>query len=284
MNKFGRTYRIVIDPKDGLDPIVITLPFSVQFWMQRSQMSNTNYLSVDIYNLGKATRDRIFQDRFEIRDRTISFQAGYDVISTIFDGTIYEAGSSRNGTDVITRIEARDGSFDIESTQVFETFQTGKTVGDIFDFLIGKFPTLERGAVGDYSETINRPVVLNGNAYDLLKKYSDNQVFVDKNKVFILKADEAIAGEVQALNVQTGLLETPMRNDGSISVPTLFEPRVTIGQTVDLESEILPVYNAQYKVIGITHEGMISESVGGNCRSTFDLWVGNNKFQIVKGG
>lgn len=279
--KFGRSYRIVIDPKDGGEPIIISMPLTVQFWMKRNTMSSLNYLSVDIFNLGPALRDRIFQDRFVVRDRTITFEGGYDSLSLMFKGIIFEANSSRDGTNIITRIEARDGNFDVSTTKTFQTFEKGKTLKDVLEFLTGQFPTLERGAIGNYDEVLRRPVVLNGNTYDLLKKYSAGDVHVDNNKIFILKRNEAIEGEIPAINIDTGLLESPRRDEGFLSVTTLFEPRITIDQIIDLNSEIMPIYNGQYKVQGVLHQGIISEAVGGPCRSTFDLWTGNTVFETV---
>lgn len=278
--KFGRSYRIVIDPKDGGDPIVIGLPLTVRFWIKRNTMASLNYLSVDIYNLGRDLRDRIFQDRFEVRDRTITFEGGYDSLTVVFSGIIFEAGSAREGNNIITRIEARDGNFDVGSTQTYQAIEKGKTVKDVIEFLIGEFPTLERGEVGDFPEVLQRPVTLNGNTYDLLKKYSDGSVFIDNNRIFVLKNDEAIEGDIPVIDKSTGLLETPRRDDGFLSISTLFEPRITVGQVVDLESVIEPVYNGQYKVVGIMHQGIISEAVSGKCVSVFDLYVGNSLFVI----
>ena len=280
--KFGRSYRIVIDPKDGGEPIIIAMPLTVQFWMKRDTMQSLNYLSVDIYNLGESLRDRIFQDRFVVRDRTITMEGGYDSLSLMFKGEIFEANSSRDGTNIITRIEARTGNYDMSTTKTFQTIEKGQTLKDVLEYLTGQFPTLERGAIGKYDEVLQRPVVLNGNTYDLLKKYSSNDVHIDNNNVFILKRNEVIEGEVPAINIDTGIIETPRRDEGFLSITTLFEPRITIDQVVDLESAIMPIYNGQYKCMGILHQGIISEAVNGACRSTFSLVTGNTIFEIVR--
>jgi len=281
-DKLGRSYRVTIDPADGQDPIVIGLPLTCQIWMRRSQMASLNYLTIDIHNLSPRVRDRIFQDRFEYRDRTITLEGGYDSLSLMFKGYIFEAGSSREGTEIVTRIEARDGNFDVMQTRTFQTISKGKTLKDVFEFLIGQFPNLEKGAIGNYDEVLQRPVTLNGNTYDLLKEYSDGQVFIDKNRVFVLKDNEVITGDIPLLNVDTGLLETPRRDDGFLSISTLFEPRITIKQSVELQSLVQPIYNGEYQVVGIQHQGTISEAVAGSFVTTIELWVGNNKFQIVE--
>jgi hypothetical protein len=281
MEKFGRSYRVTIDPKDGGPLIIITMPVTIQFTLQRNTMSSLNGINIDIYNLGKSNRDRLFQDRFVVRNRTIMVEAGYDTLSLIFSGNIFQASSAREGVNIITRIEALDGSFDVGTTNTFETLSKGKTLKDVMLFLAGQFPTLEIGAVGEYDEVLQRPVALNGNTYDLLKKYSSNQVFIDNGKVYVLKNRETVTGEIPKITPATGLLETPRRDDGFLTVTTLFEPRVAVGQQVELESRVLPVYNGQYKVLGILHQGIISEAVGGRCHSQFSLYVGNQTFSIA---
>lgn len=280
MEKFQRSYRIVIDPKDGGEPIIVGMPITCQFWIKRNQMSSLNYMSLDIYNLSKDSRDRIFQDRFTTLDRTVTFEGGYDVLSMVFSGVIFEAGSYREGTNIITRIEARSGEFDVITTQTYQAIEKGKTVGDVLDFLAAQFPTLEKGVIGDFPDKLLRPVTLSGNTYDLFKEYSNGSVFIDNNRIYALADNEVIEGELAVISDKTGILETPRRDEGFLSVTTLFEPRLQVGQSVQLESSIMPVYNGQYKCIGIMHQGIISESVSGECRSVFDLFIGNNTFSL----
>ena len=282
-NKFGRSYRVVIDPLDGGEPIIVTMPLTIRFNVQRSILDSFNTLDIDIYNLGKSARDRIFQDRFNLSGRTIRLEGGYDTLSLMFDGIITEASSAREGVDIVTKISAYSDKFDMNNTQTFTTIDGGKTVGDVIEFLIGQFPTLTRGAVGSFLDVLQRPAVLNGNTYDLIRKYSDNQVFVDNNRVYVLKRYETTENQVFVINTQTGLLGTPRRDDAYLTTVTLFEPRIDIGQRVELQSEVMPVYNGQYKVVGINHEGVISEAVGGNCRTMLQLFVGNNRFEVVNG-
>jgi hypothetical protein len=281
--KFGRNYRITIDPKDGGPVIVIAMPLTVQFWMKRNTMASLNYMSIDVYNLGKSIRDRLFQDRFFVRDKTITFEGGYDSLSLMYSGNITECSSAREGTNIITRIESLVGVYDVASTLTFQTLDKGKTLKDVFNFLTGEFPTLQRGAIGDYDEVLLRPVTLNGNTYELLKKYSNGDVFIDNGKVYVLKRNEVVDADIPIIDIDTGLLETPRRDDAFLSITTLFEPRVTMKQKIELKSAIMPVYNGTYAVCGIMHQGTISEAVNGSCRSVFDLIIGNKTFKRIAG-
>lgn len=282
MKKFGRSYRLVIDPKDGGELIIIQLPLTINFNVQRDTQASLNHLDIDIYNLSESVRNRIFQDRFVRNDRTITLEAGYDSLSMIYRGNIFYAHSWRNGTNLITTISSLDGSYDTGQKMTFQTLSAGSTIKEVLDFLVGELTqestSLERGTVGDFPDVLQRPVVLNGNTYDLIKKYSQGQVFVDMGKVFVLKNNEVIPGEMPLISPETGLLDTPRRDAAYLTVNTLFEPRVTIGQMVQLQSAVLPVYNGDYKVLGVNHQGTISSAVGGQCRSIFKLLTGSEIF------
>lgn len=279
--KFGRNYRITIDLGEG-DPIVVTMPITVQFTVQRRQLSSLNTLSVDIYNLSERVRELIFQEFYgSERRKTIKIEAGYDTLSLLFEGDIFEAFSKRDGTNVITSIYSQSGSWDVSQKEVYTTLSKGQTVGDVMDFLIDQFDFVERGAVGEFTEVLQRPVTLAGNVWELLKKYSDNQVFIDNNNVYVLQRYETLEGEIPSINKDTGILDTPRRQGGFLQVTTLFEPRLIIGQYCDLKSDIAPIYNGDYKVVGLQHMGMMSEAVGGNLQTVVDLYIENRTFQTV---
>ena len=280
--KFGRAYRITIDPKDGQPPIVITLPFTVQFWVQRNTYSDLNNLTLDIYNLSETNRNRIFQDRFDIGvpnpnvpggfvGREITFEVGYSTLYQVYKGTIFQASSAREGTNIVTRISAMSGNFDVATTQTFQTIDGSQTLGQVFATLIGEFPNLSLGGMGDFSTTRPRPYVINGNVYNWIKQHSNQNVFIDNNKVYILRPAEALTGQVVSITDATGLLETPRRDEGFLSITTLLEPGINIGEQIAVNSTIQTAYNGQYKVAGIQHQGMISGAVCGEARSVFSL-------------
>lgn len=281
IQKFGRRFRLTIDPADGNPPIIITMPFTIQFWIERSNMASLNKFSVNIANLSLENRRRIFQDRFNYQEnivngqnlgwRTVLLEAGYSQLYTIFSGNIFEAGSSRSGTEIITRIEGRTGVYDTASTFINETFQAGQTVGQLLRYLAGKFPTISIGAIGNYPTVFNKPVALNGLVWELIQTYSEGRAFIDNDKLLIVHEYEIPDIETYEINDSTGILETPRRGEANIVVTTLFEPGITLEQPVVLNSSIEPVYNGNYKVIGIDHAGIISGAVSGELRTMLTL-------------
>lgn len=280
--KFGRTYRLTINLNDGSEPIIVTLPFTIQFTINRKTFASLNTCYVDVYNLSPRIRELIFQEPFIAKNKTMTLEAGYGELVKIFEGTIFQASSARDGTNVITSIECLSGNWQINQTTVYTSLTKGQTLGDIFKFLSGQFPDLTIGAIGDFPQKLERPVALNGNAWDIFKRYSGNSVAIDNQRIYVLNRNEVVEGDILFLNEDTGLLQTPTRAGGFITVPVLFEPRVKLQQQMQLESKVNPIYNGTYKVAGLQHEAIISESVSGHARTMIDLFVGAQTFQTVR--
>ncbi len=296
--KFGRTYRLTIYPIDGGDPIIITLPFTVNFSFDRNINASFNTFSIDIYNLSETHRKRIYQDRnilgqYFTNEKNIYgdptqsfnliFEAGYDQLHLVFYGRMLQASSAREGTNIITRIEGNSGSADIAGTQVQTTLPAGITLQQVLLFLIGQFPNLKLGAIDSYPQVFNRPVSLNGPAWQLLKTYSAGAVYVDNGKIYIL-GNKGVLNNSFVIDDATGILQTPRRQQTLLSVTTLLETGVQyLGQQVQLQSTILPQFNSNYKVLGIKHQGMISAAQCGRAISTFALLAPSlyNGFGII---
>lgn len=280
--KFGRNFRLTIDPKDGGDAIVITLPFTCRFWVKRNIYAALNNLSIDIYNLSLGNRKRIYQDRNDLQEnivngqnlgrRSVTFEVGYgNLLYQVFSGDILQASSARESVDIVTRIEAFATVFDIASAQSNKTLAPG-SLADLFKSLIGDFPNLQYGLVGDWPQILPRGVVLSGNTWALIQQYSGGKCFIDNGKVYIMQDNEALEnGEIPSLDEASGILETPRRESAFLTVTTLLEAGIKINQLININSKVEPGYNGQYKVVGIQHAGVISGAVAGECRSTFSL-------------
>ena len=278
--KFNRNYRLTIDLNDGGQAIVIDPPFTIDFSIQRTAMSQLNHMNLTIFNLAEKTRQRIFQDRYRIGNyKSVILEAGYgDSLSTLYKGSIFEAHSELVGTDIRTNINSRDGFLDIASAQSNKTFEAGTTLRDLVGGLTDDFANIDRGAIGGDDYVFQRPVTVEGNTYDNLKTYTRNNVFVDLQRINVLNENQVTDDPVFLINADTGLLETPRREESFLTLTTLFEPRINMGQEVKLESAITPVYNGAYKVIGVSHMGTISEAVGGTLVSKFNLLLGAQLF------
>ncbi len=291
--KFGRNYRLIIQPIDGGEPILITMPFTIRFSLTREYNSKMNPMSIEIYNLSLEHRQRIYQDWNILgvypdaqgnqrtngdgqltRDFNIILEIGYETLYRVYYGRMVSASSAREGSNIVTRIECMNGMPDAAGTMVFQSLDAGQTVADVLKSLIGQFPNLTLGAVGGYPEVLHRPVSLNGNVWDLLKQYSANTVYVDNGRVYVLQQNEAFdTGHL--INDATGILQTPRRQQGVLEVTTLLEPGINIMETVEIQSSIMKEYNGLYSVRGLTHRGTISAAVCEECTTTFTLFAPN---------
>ena len=278
--KFGRHYRLTIQMNDKEEAIVIEPPFTIQFNIERNTYATLNTMTLLIYNLGKETRGRILHDAFDTANlRTVILEVGYDELATVFIGNIQQAGSQRQGANIITSINAWDGGFDTVNSTTFTTLSAGATIGDVLRTLAGHFPNINQGVLSGPEATFSRPVIFDGNTFEQLKKYSNFKTFIDLNTVHVLQDNEVlVAPNIDVIDPSTGLLETPRRDEAFLSITTLLEPRIIMGQAISLESTVAQAYNGQYKVIGVSHEGVISEAIGGQCISRFNLLMGNQLY------
>lgn len=283
--KFGRQYKLIIQSE--LEDIIIEPPLTIEFDIVRNVMAQANTMSLKIYNLQKSTRNKIFQDLFKIREkRKIVLQAGYEELSTIFVGEIRQAYSDRKGPNIITEIEAFDGGFDILNSYTNTSIKAGSNSKELINFLMGQFENLRRGEIGDFGTSYQRGVVLNGNTFELLRRETGDKIFVDLGKVYALNENEVITGQVPLINSDTGLLGVPLRRDSYLTVPMLFEPKILVGQVVEIFSKVQNQFNGQYKVIGIRHSATISEAICGEAKTILELLIGTKTigkgFNLVK--
>ena len=90
--------------------------------------------------------------------------------------------------------------------------------------------------------------------------------FIDLGKVYIIANGGFIPnlnGGLTMITPQTGLLDTPEKQNTKLSFPMMFEPRLKVGQQIILQS-LETVNNGSYPVVGLDHVGTISDAVGGD--------------------
>lgn len=275
VNKFNRQYRLTLKLTEEDNAVVIEPPFTISFSVQRNISSSLNQMRLNVFNLGKVLRQQIFQDRFNIKKyKKVILQAGYDKISTIFVGNLLEAYSLRQKQDIITYINAQDGGFGVRNSYSNFSMKSGATFKDTISRLFQDMQNIATGKIGDIEGSHKRGSVFNGNTFNLLRKQSKENVFIDNEIINALKDNEVIEGNVFLISSETGLLGTPRRKDAIIEVDLLFEPKIIIGQIVELKSRIDSRFDGQYKVIGIGHNATISEAIGGNAKTTLQLFIG----------
>ena len=302
--KFGRRYKLTFEIRDpqSTTPLAIEIrnPITIEFDIVRNTSSSLNSATFRVYNLSETNRSLIFQNRTSVNDvsgkrRAVILQAGYNTtknedsdLATIFTGDLLEAYSYRQGSDVITYINCQDGSFAAYNTITNKTLEKGITFREIFDELVSAFRDngVTQGAIGEITGAPKTSVALNGNTFYLLTKDYKNEVFIDLKKLNKLNQNEyikSIGGRVPLITSKTGLLGTPQRQGSNVVIEMLFEPKINVGQLVEVSAQFNKKFDGQFKVMGVKHSGIISDAVNGDCRTTLQLFVGNQLLGDLKG-
>lgn len=301
--KFQRDYRLTIKPGDSalpgvIDPgnaqaledasdIEISYPLTIDINISRNTLGSTNTAQFNLYNLSAKTRARIFKDRYDILNyRPIILEAGYrseGTLPIIFRGSLRVAGSQRRGSDWVTTIECWDGGEAMATAQASLTAPAGTSARTLITSIVKGMPNLTMGAVGNIENQTARGTTLVGNAWDAVQRVSGSaDAFVDGERVNVLANDEYAnpPGVIPVITSASGLLNTPRRQEKSIDVDILFEPRVAVGQLVQVQS-LESVNDGIYKVMGFTHAGRISGAFDGGLKTTLNLWRGTSRLREV---
>lgn len=291
MVKLNRIYRLTVglQDKEGNpidEAIVITNPIGVQFSVDRGIYSQRQSLEIDIYNLNKENRRKLFRDRFQDQYLMCILEAGYEDIgmAVIFAGFVWSCYSKHEGVNTITHITANTNLGEQYAT-VNATLEKGQTIQDIVDTCMKSVPYYTTGKQSVPDFTFIRPVSVADNAFRILRTYTGKRVYSDLMRVYILGDDEAIEGYVEEITDSTGLLGTPERKDATLTVKTIFEPRLVVGQIIQIKSSVAGEFDGQYKIFGISHRGTINDANAGKLETTLQMNVGSQvygRFKIIR--
>lgn len=286
--KFNRNYQLSVQKQNG-DTLTIMLPFTIEFDIQRNILSSANVCSIRIYNLNENNRNQIRKNLLDYTDlRLVELRAGYDRnLPIIFKGNISQAWSVREGSNFITTIECFDGGQAFANSLYAKTYPANTEIRSIFEDMISSLPGISVGKIGNYSGQISRGNAYNGSTASLLGELSGGGFFVDNMTGNILKnlsydadrktmVSEYLPGDILLIDSSTGLLGTPVLEQTYLNFDMLFEPRLILGQKVQLNSSTgYQGVNGEYKVISLNHRGMISDAVCGDAITSVGLLTGS---------
>lgn len=286
MSKFGRVYSLSVELANG-QKTTIELPFTVEFEVRRETLASSQTATIKVYNLGERLRNLIYKDKFNVTEfRAVQLRAGYENFKAplIFNGTILQAYSERQGVNFITTLECYDGAFAMSNSYSSQTFGAGATREQVLRGLNSDLKGISgQPIIGNFPGRLARGSVYLGNTWNYIVQLSDGYASIDNGQLKILRPNEAIQSEIPLITSESGLLGSPRRADTMIEFEMLFEPRFSLGQVVGLQSEANSIFNGSYKVMGFVHTGVISPSVGGECKTQVSLWTGTSPIVVVVG-
>jgi hypothetical protein len=282
-DKFGRNYLLNVELENG-ETLTIGLPFTMEFDIVRKINSSANTSNIKIYNLAKDNRNQI---RFNWNDRglarAITLQAGYgNALSTMHFGQIQLAQSYRQGVDFITEITSFDGGFDFMNSRVDDNIPATQAnplpKKALFTNLVNRFKYIKVGTIGNYVGEYTRGQAQSRYTTDILKEEFGDGFFVDNGIANCLQDNEYIpTNEVPVINSQSGLLGTPILQQQILTFDMLFEPRLILGQIIELQSSTFQDSEGNdldgfYKVNGIHHKGIISPVISGSATTSVEMY------------
>jgi len=287
MLKFGRTYTLTVQGADG-EFHTFQNPLTIDFSILRNTLASASTANIKIMNLGAVTRNLIYKDRFDTLEyRKVELHAGYGrQQSMIFSGNIKEAKSYREegATETVTEIDAYDGGFAMVNNYASRSYAAGTPRAQVINGLVSDMgPTLAPGAVSVLAGTYPRGKSIMGPTWQQLVTESGQRAFIDNGRIYVLDDDEAIVGDAFLITAETGLLGSPKRSGTFVTCEILFEPRLVIGQRVELISRFNSILSGFYKVMGIQHAGTISDAVNGKLKTIVSLWVGTKTLRLLQG-
>ena len=261
-------YEVLVEGADG-HIADVKLPFTTEIQITRNIQNGPPEANLTIYNLNMNTRENLYFDRFNFAGyRSIEIYLGYSgQMSLCFKGNVIECYSVRSGVNFETHITAWDGGMyytsgwnsrsynnpnpkqQIEALQN-EVAESRVTVGKISDQVEAEIPDTIR-PTAFFGNTVDNIQNLVGDGYD---------IFVENEKMYVMKQDEAREGAVTVISAETGMIETPRKMEYTLETTMMLEPRLNIGQLAELKSVTAPRFNGTYKIIGVDHNATISEN------------------------
>lgn len=280
--KVNRYYRLTVQLTDKNDKptdkaIVIENPFTINFTINRSIFAEINGADIEIYNLSYDTYRELFWDYYSIGRRTVILEAGYEKenLSVIFIGDLWSCYTAREGTETVTRMNCLMG---LKALGVMtDATLSGATRYEVYKKAADDMGLKLKVYSGENTK-FTRPVSVSGNSFGIIQKYSDQSAFIDNNEIIVLNNEDAFKGDIIVINDNSGLLGVPEHEDAILTVRIIFEPRLVIGQIIEIQSQVAPMFNGQYKIYGIRHEGTISDAVAGKATTTLEMLVGSQVY------
>ena len=276
-SRSDRNFRLVIGTNDST-AVIIKPPLNVIFDGDKSAAGfGLNKLNLTIPNLKESNRLAMVKDAEQFKRIPVLFEAGYGPnLEKIYQGNIHRGAIVRQGSDINVNLECIDGGFDALNSF---TSQTVKGRRLAVDKILEDMPNITVGKITDQESTI-RPHVLVGSSYQQLLSLvaDDEELFIDNEKLFILKKNEVVSLFVPRVDFESGLMNTPERENSIVTFETMLNPALRVGGLCNLQSQLAKYLNGVYKINTINYSG---DYYGDNWRQTVSAFQAPNFTKVA---
>lgn len=253
MSDFNRDYILTVTK--GTREVTIKPPFRLQFQCNKSISGDgLNKLQCSVYGLREYTRQIFHKDNDKESLVKIELSVGYEgQIKLLFLGDLHRGSSLLTSNSYVTRFEAFDGGEDYLNSYTAATV-SGKQ--NAIETILQHMPNTEKGKITTLNDLV-RPKVLMGASSKLIEdiKEDGEDFYIDNGKINIVKNDEVVGSYTPVVSAETGLLNTPEKEEEKVTFETMMNPFITIGGLLQLDSVVDKLLNGIYKVTDVTYSG-----------------------------
>ena len=274
--------------KQDVQTITVEYPFSLDFKTSNGiNLSNAGQCNLRLYNLPEDVQKKLYKDNWN-NSKYILMElcAGYqDTLPIIFFGYVNQCYSYRKSgaVDYVTEIQADNNSLIAFWGFANQTISKDTEMENVLKVLFKNAPGVEVGYITSKIKPLKRDKTFIGQTLDLLgREYGGYDIYLDKNEINILDANEVVPGDILVISDESGLLGSPRRAEQFLEIEMLFEPRIKIGQAIQLQSYSLDWFNQIYKVVAVAHQGSISPVECGKVITTITLSLGDSLFEELR--
>lgn len=223
----------------------------ISFSITKTTTSNPNPGQVKVYNLSKATRDRL-NDEGLIYTLRVGY-AGLEntpLVKILSQGDVTDITTVRNGVDVVTTFKVGEGTNALTETTLDKSFEEGVTTRQLVNAFSDALGVAKGAIEGLKDLTFNSGYSATGKVKDRLDEITKKQGLewsVQNGELQILPKEGKTTEEAVLLTKETGLLKafrekTKKAGQATLADVTKFtallNPDIKIGREIAIYSEL----------------------------------------------
>jgi hypothetical protein len=246
--QYGRQFSLIVANSAGKG--LELGQFRVVFRVQRGDLQTPNTADIRVYNLSTATANQVAATEFT----QLSLQAGYPGnFGLIFQGNIVQARIGReSATDSYVDFTAADGDEAYNYATIVASLSAGpNAAGRALAQFLQSMKDVATNPIGQgYTAGLSPDGSIRGRVYfgptrRELRKFAKNNDCIwsiQDGKLTLIPQTSYIAGDIAVISPQTGLIGTPEQTQNGLSVTTLLNPSLKIGQAIQLKNTAINQY------------------------------------------
>jgi hypothetical protein len=223
----------------------------IKFKCKKNEESKPNTMELEIYNLSKNTRTNL-----EGKNTTIILEAGYeDTTEVIFNGNVTKVIHSKEGPDIISKIELADGGNKYRNARISKGIPPGAKVKQVINELVLSMGLTQGPIIGVPNTQYANGITLQGLTKDRLDEVCKSHGLrwsIQDGAVQIVPENKTTLDTVVVMSPDTGLIGSPNKTKDGVEFKSLLQPVLKPGKRVKIESLFI---NGIFKIANVGHSG-----------------------------